>query len=175
MSAVTTSRARVVRDPIRVPVPKAARSALLIVHIVAIAAWIGLDVALGLLVFVPMAAPEWTAACYQVLPLLFWPLVVAGALSAFSGIALGLVTRWGLVRHWWVAIKIVINAVLVVLVFVLLGPGLDAAGEYGRAVAAGEVPAVEVPRLYMPPIVSTTALVVATALSVVKPKGRLRR
>lgn len=172
MTAVTAGRA--VRDPVRVPVPRAARSALLIVHIVAIAAWIGLDVALGLLVLVPMAAPEWTAACYQVLPLLFWPLLTAGLLSALSGVALGLVTRWGLVRHWWVAIKLMINVVLIVLVALLLGPGLDAAGEFGRALAAGEVPAVEVPRLYMPPIVSTTALVVATVLSVVKPKGRLR-
>ncbi|SDG11388.1 hypothetical protein [Pseudonocardia oroxyli] len=159
---------------VRVPVPRAARSVLLIVHLVAIAAWIGLDVALGLLVLVPMAAHEWTAACYQVLPLLFWPLLTAGLLSALSGVALGLVTRWGLVRHWWVAIKLVINLVLIVLVALLLGPGLDAAGEFGRALAAGEVPAVEVPRLYMPPIVSTAALVVATVLSVVKPKGRLR-
>ncbi|MCF7551469.1 hypothetical protein [Pseudonocardia sp. WMMC193] len=159
---------------VRVPVPRAARSTLLVVHLVAIAAWIGLDVALGLLVLVPMAAPEWTTVCYQVLPLLFWPLLTAGMLSALSGVALGLVTRWGLVRHWWVAIKLVINLVLIVLVALLLGPGLDAAGEFGRALAAGEVPAVEVPRLYMPPIVSTTALVVATVLSVVKPKGRLR-
>lgn len=159
---------------VRVPVPRAARSTLLVVHLVAIAAWIGLDVALGLLVLVPMAAPDWTTACYQVLPLLFWPLLTAGMLSALSGVALGLVTRWGLVRHWWVAIKLVINLVLIVLVALLLGPGLDAAGEFGRALAAGEVPAVEVPRLYMPPIVSTTALVVAMVLSVVKPKGRLR-
>ncbi|GAA4536448.1 hypothetical protein [Pseudonocardia xishanensis] len=170
-----TTVTRPVRGPIRLPVPKPARTALLTVHIVSTAAWIGLDVALGLLVVVPMAAPEWTAACYQVLPLLFWPLVVVGVLSLLSGTALGLVTRWGLVRYWWVAIKLVVNLVLIVLVAVLLGPGLDAAGEYGRAVAAGETPTVEVPRLYMPPIVSTTALVVATALSVAKPKGRVRR
>ena len=170
-----TTVTRAVRDPIRLPVPTPARTALLTVHVVSTAAWIGLDVALGLLVFVPTAEPEWTAACYQVLPLLFWPLMIVGVLSLFSGVALGLVTRWGLVRHWWVAIKLVLNVVLIVLVAVLLGPGLDAAGEFGRAVAAGEVPAVEVPRLYMPPIVSTTALIVATALSVAKPRGRLRR
>lgn len=173
MTTATTPRA--VRDPIRLPAPRAVRTVLLVVHIVAIAAWIGLDVALGLLVLVPMAAPEWTAVCFSVLPLLFWPLVTAGALSLLSGVALSMVTRWGLVRHWWVAIKLVINVVLIVLVALLLGPGLDAAGEYGRAVAAGEVPTVEVPRLAMPPIVSTTALVLATALSVVKPKARVRR
>jgi hypothetical protein len=79
------------------------------------------------------------------------------------------------VRHWWVAIKLVVNLVLIALVVLLLGPGLDTAGEVGRAVAAGVVPTAEVPRLYMPPIVSTTALIVATALSVAKPRGRLRR
>jgi hypothetical protein len=164
-----------VRDPIRLSVPRPARTTLLTVHILTTAVWIGLDVALGLLVVVPMTDPQWTQVCFQVLPLLFWPLVTVSLLSLLSGVALGLVTRWGLVRHWWVAIKLAANLVLIVLIALLLAPGLDAAGEVGRALAAGEVPTAEVPRLYMPPIVSTTALVVATALSVAKPRGRVSR
>jgi hypothetical protein len=174
MTAVT-ARPRAVRDPIRLPVPRAARLALLVAHVVATAAWIGLDVALAVLVFVPMLEPSWTAACHQVLPLLFWPLLTVAVLSLLSGVALGLVTRWGLVRYWWVAIKLVLNLVLVTLVVVLLGPGLDDAGRHGRALAAGVPDAVEVPRLFMPPSVSVTLLVLATGLSVWKPRGRVRR
>jgi hypothetical protein len=74
-----------------------------------------------------------------------------------------------------VAIKLVLNLVLVTLVVVLLGPGLDDAGRHGRALAAGVPDAVEVPRLFMPPSVSVTLLVLATGLSVWKPRGRVRR
>jgi hypothetical protein len=171
----TPARPRAGRDPIRLPVPRRVRLGVLVVHVVATAAWIGLDVALAVLVFVPMLDPSWTAACHQVLPLLFWPLLTVALLSLVSGAALGLVTRWGLARHWWVALKLVMNLLLVTLVVVLLRPGLEEAGRHGRALAAGLPDAAEAPRLFMPPIVSVTLLVLATVLSVVKPRGRLRR
>ena len=170
-----TARPRAGRDPIRLPVPRRVRLGLLVVHIVATAAWIGLDVALAVLVFVPMLDTSWTAACHQVLPLLFWPLLTVALLSLVSGTALGLVSRWGLVRHWWVAIKLAMNLLLVTLIVVLLRPGLEDAGRHGRALAAGLPDAVEVPRLFMPPTVSVTLLIVATVLSVWKPRGRVRR
>ncbi|WP_433505631.1 hypothetical protein ACQP04_03470 [Pseudonocardia halophobica] len=170
-----TARPRAGRDPIRLPVPRRVRLGLLVVHIVATAAWIGLDVALAVLVFVPMLDASWTAACHQVLPLLFWPLLTTALLSLVSGTALGLVTRWGLVRHWWVAIKLVTNLLLVTLIVVLLGPGLEDAGRHGRALAAGLPDVGEVPRLFMPPSVSISLLVVATVLSVWKPRGRVRK
>jgi hypothetical protein len=85
---------------------------------------------------------------------------------------LGLGTRYGLLRYWWVAVKLALNVVLALLVWVLLRPGLDAAAEYGRLLPAS-APA-DVSTLVFPPIVSTSALVVATVLAVYKPWGRLR-
>lgn len=153
------------------------RKAVLAVHILAAGAWVGLDVMLGVLVFTAglTADPATAALCYQVLPLLAWPIVTAALLSLLSGVVLGLGTHHGLVRYWWVAIKLVLNLLLLVLVWFLLRPGLDAAAEYGRALLAGATTTVDVGDLVFPPIVSTSALVVATLLSVYKPRGRVRR
>ncbi|OLT13514.1 hypothetical protein BJF78_22085 [Pseudonocardia sp. CNS-139] len=153
------------------------RKALLTGHIVAAGAWIGLDVMLGVLVFTAMGtADRATAAlCYQVLPLLTWPLVAAALLSLLTGLLLGLGTRYGLLRHWWVATKLVLNVVLAALVLLALRPGLDAAAEYGRALLAGAAATADVSTLVYPPVVSTSALVVATVLAVYKPWGRVRR
>jgi hypothetical protein len=151
------------------------RRGVLVVHIVSAGAWIGLDVMLGVLVFTAaFTADRATAAlCYQVMPLLVWPLLVSGLTILTSGVVLGLGTHHGLLRHWWVAVKLVLNVVLVALVAVLLAPGLADAAEYGRRLAEGPATA-DVSNLVFPPIVSGTSLVLATVLAVYKPWGRIR-
>ncbi|GAA1237175.1 hypothetical protein [Pseudonocardia alaniniphila] len=158
----------------RAQVGRGTRRALLVAHIVASGAWIGIDVVLGVLVFTALSAdPAAAALCLQVLPLLFWPVLIAGLVSLVTGIALGLGTRYGLLRYWWVAVKLVINLVLVVLVALVLRGGLDEAAVRG---AAGGPDAVEgLDTLAFPPVVSITLLVTATVLAVVKPWGRIRR
>lgn len=162
------------RPRARKQVGRGTRRVLLVAHIVSAGAWIGIDVVLGVLVLTALLADPATAAlCLQVLPLLFWPVLTAGLVSLASGIALGLGTRYGLLRYRWVAVKLVINLVLVVLVAFVLRGGLDAAAARG---AAGGTDAAEgLDTLVFPPAVSITALVVATVLAVVKPWGRIRR
>ena len=155
-----------------------ARRVALIAHIVAAGAWIGIDVVLGVLVFTALLTSDTgtEALCYRALELFaVWPLVAAGVATLVTGVVLGLGTRYGLVRWWWVFVKLVMNVVLVVLVVFLLRPGIADAATYGEALAAGERLDLDVGGLPFPPIVSGTALVVATVLSVVKPWGRLRR
>ena len=150
------------------------RRALLVGHIVASGAWIGIDVVLGVLVVTALLAEPATAAlCLQVLPLLFWPVLVAGLVSLVTGIVLGLGTRYGLLRYWWVAVKLVINVVLVVFVVFVLRGGLDEAAAHGAA--GGPNAAEGLDMLVFPPAVSITALVAATVLAVAKPWGRIRR
>jgi hypothetical protein len=162
------------RTPPQAQLGRGTRRALLAAHIVASGAWIGTDVVLGVLVFSALSAdPAAAALCLQVLPLLFWPVLIAGLVSLVTGIALGLGTRYGLLRYWWVAVKLVINLVLVVLVALVLRGGLDEAAARG---AAGGPDAVEgLGTLVFPPVVSLTLLVTATVLAVVKPWGRIRR
>jgi hypothetical protein len=152
------------------------RKAVLVAHIVAAGAWIGLDVMLGVLVFTPLLTSDTAVAalCYQVMPLLFWPILVSGLASLVTGLVLGMGTHHGLVRHWWVLVKLVLNIVLTSLVVVLLGPGMDEAAEAGRQLAAGTPVDTDLSNMVFPPIVSGASLVVATVLAVYKPWGRVR-
>jgi hypothetical protein len=152
------------------------RKGVLVAHIVAGGAWIGLDVMLGVLVFTPLLTSDTALAalCYQAMPLLFWPILLSGLASLATGVVLGLGTHHGVVRHWWVLVKLVLNVVLTSLVIVLLGPAMDDAAEAGRRLAAGDPGGTELANLVFPPIVSGTSLVVATVLAVYKPWGRVR-
>jgi hypothetical protein len=152
------------------------RKGVLVAHIVAAGAWIGLDVMLGVLVFTPLLTSDaaLAALCYQAMPLLFWPILVSGLASLGTGVVLGLGTHHGVVRHWWVLVKLVLNVVLTSLVVVLLGPAMDDAAEAGRRLAAGDPVGPDPGNLVFPPIVSGTSLVVATVLAVYKPWGRVR-
>lgn len=151
---------------------------VLTVHILGAGAWIGIDVVLGVLVFTALltSSTATEALCYQVLELFaVWPLLTAGLVTLASGVVLGLGTKYGLVRYRWVAVKLVVNVVLVALVTFALRPGLADAAAYGELLAAGGSGRSDVGGLVFPPLVSGVALVTATVLSVFKPWGRLRR
>jgi hypothetical protein len=65
------------------------------------------------------------ALCYRALELFaVWPLIATSLVCLASGVVLGLGTKYGLVRYWWVAIKLVMNVVPVVLVAFALRPGV---------------------------------------------------
>jgi hypothetical protein len=161
----------------RVPLGRRTRKAVLVVHIAAAGAWIGLDVVMGVFVLTAMTTddPVVRATSMQGLELFaVVPLLSVGMLCLLSGLLLGLGTKYGLVRFWWVAVKLVLNVALTSLVLVALRPGVNEAADLGRRLLAGE--SVAVPdQLVFPPVVSTTALLVAVVLSVVKPWGRIRQ
>jgi hypothetical protein len=154
------------------------RKGVLVVHIASAGAWIGIDVVMGVLVFTALLTDDdiTRALCYRALELFaVWPLIVTGLVCLASGVVLGLGTKWGLVRYWWVAIKLALNVVLVLLVAFALRPGVIEMAEQGRLFAAGEPASLAVGGLIFPPIVSTSALLVATVLAVFKPWGRTRK
>ena len=102
-------------------------------------------------------------------------MLVSGLVSLVTGVILGVGSKYGLVRYWWVAVKLVLNVVLCALILVALQPGLGGITRYGRDLAAGTAAERDVSDLFFPPIVSLSALTFATILSVAKPWGRLRR
>lgn len=154
------------------------RKAVLAVHILASGAWIGIDVVLGVLVLTAGLGsdPGAEAIAYQALGLFaVWPMLVAGLVCLASGVVLGVGSKYGLLRYWWVSVKLVLNVVLSLLVAFLLRPGIAEVAAYGRDLANGSPPGgTDLSFLYFPPAVSLTALVVATLLSVFKPFGRVR-
>lgn len=152
-----------------------ARRGVLVVHIAAAGTWLGIDVVLAVLVGTALLDTDiaTTLVALRALQFLVWPLLVSGVACLASGVILGLGSRWGVVRYRWVAVKLVLNVVLVVLVAAALRPGVADAAELATSWAGPAAPPVG--DLVFPPIVSTIALLVATALSVIKPWGRLRR
>jgi hypothetical protein len=173
----TTPRPATGSRVIRMPLSARTRKLLLLVHIAAAGVWLGLDLVLGILVVTVLTgdATGAGAAAASMAAVATWPLVVAGLMTLASGVLLGLGTKYGLVRYRWVLVKLVVNVVLVTLVVLVLWPGMVTAGEAGRAALAdGAAPAMTA-TLVFPPVVSSTALVVAMTLSVFKPWGRTRR
>ncbi|MEV4624015.1 hypothetical protein AB0J74_35555 [Asanoa sp. NPDC049573] len=115
------------------------------------------------------------AVCFQALELFaVWPLFLAGLLCLVSGVTLGVGSRYGLVRYWWVATKLAVSIVLITLVPLALRPGLAGLSERGRELAAGHLGTVSVGDMIYPPIVSPAALLFALVLAVFKPWGRIR-
>ena len=167
--------------PVRAPafrLRRRARRTILLAHIAAAGAWLGIDVVLGVMVGTALVTGDAQQAGVALQSLgLFavWPLVVVGLLCLASGILLGVGSTYGLVRYWWVAVKLALTLVLCTLIVVLLRPGLAELAAYGREVAAGTAAERDLRDLFFPPAVSLTALTLATVLSVAKPWGRTRR
>lgn len=163
---------------IRVRLSTRTRKLVLLVHIAAAGAWLGLDLVLGSLIVTGLTSADATSAAASALSLAAfatWPLLAVGAVTLASGVLLGLGTKYGLVRYWWVLVKLIVNVVLVTLVVVLLWPGIAEAADSGRAALADDTAPAPRWTMVFPPIVSSTAVVVAMTLAVFKPWGRIRR
>jgi hypothetical protein len=153
------------------------RQTLLVTHIVAAGAWIGIDVIVAVLVLVGRFGTnvESRSLAYRSLAaFVVWPMLTAGLLSLATGLLLGLGTKWGLLRYWWVAVKLALNLVLCTLILLVLQPGMDAVDGYGRDLITGTADPATVSELFYPPAVSLSTLIFATVLAVVKPWGRTR-
>lgn len=112
------------RRPLSAPL----RKTVLVTHVVSAGAWIGIDVISAVLVAIgwTRAGDERTAvyralADFFVVPFLLAALT-AGSVCLVTGVVLGLATKWGLVRYWWVAAKLVLNVVACAMMLAFLGP-----------------------------------------------------
>lgn len=155
-----------------------ARKKLLLLHILSAAAWFGIDLTLGILVFTALLTddPQTAATSLQVLELFaIWPMFAASIACLASGILLGLGSKYGLVRYWWVAVKLAINVLMSTLIVVALRPGIGDAAGIGERLATGD-PTASVPTdLLFPVLVAPALLLIAYLLSVFKPPARIRR
>jgi hypothetical protein len=152
--------------------------ATLVLHIVSAGAWIGVDVIVAILVLTGRFADDLAlrSLAFQALAtFVVWPMLASGLVSLATGLVLGLATTWGLLRYWWVAVKLALNLVLCTLIALVLRPGMDEVAAYGRDLLTGSPDPTAVSSLFFPPAVSLTTLTLATVLAVFKPWGRIRR
>ena len=96
------------------------------------------------------------------------PLVLA---ALGTGVLQALRNGWGLLRHWWVTIKLAVTLAFTVLVLAVLVPRIGAAA---AGAAAGEVfdAAARLP-LAIVPAAAITAQLALIGLAVAKPRWRL--
>jgi len=154
------------------------RRAVLITHIASAGAWLGIDVAMAVVVVTAMTTDDVATRvfCLQALEVFtVWPLLVSGLVCLLSGVVLGLGSKWGVVRYWWVSVKLVLNLLLTALVLIALRPEVTGLAAQARRWVAGEPVTFDLSNLIYPPTVSPALLLVAMTLSVVKPWGRIRR
>ena len=145
-------------------------------HIASAGIWLGLDAVMAVLVVTSVVTDDdrTRAVAYRALELVtVWPMTVAGLTCLVSGVLLGLGTVYGLLRYWWVAVKLVLNIVLSTLVLVALRPTISEFADRGDRLLDGQAVSAVLGDLAFPPIVSTTALLVAMTLSVFKPWGKI--
>ncbi|GGT33848.1 DUF2269 domain-containing protein [Streptomyces chromofuscus] len=151
-----------------------ARRASLVVHVVASAGWLGLTS--GLLALAVTASATGSAvtveASVRAMKLFAdWLLLPVALLTLLSGLLLSLGTPWGLARHRWVYTKFWLTLATITATAFALRPGVNTAV---TAVAAGEgLP--ESGDILMGPVVSLSAYLFMTAISVLKPWGPTRR
>ena len=144
------------------------RRSVLTLHIVASVGLLG-DVAAVLAVNLRAAAtadPAFATTAYDLLGM--FSLVFGIPLSLVSlatGVILGLGTKWGVVRHVWVAAKLALLLSVILVGALVIGPATEAMhdGEGGRETVLIGAAAWDV-----------LALTLATTLSVFKPRGTLR-
>jgi hypothetical protein len=146
------------------------RKTVLTVHIGSSVGLMGVDAALLLLGLTGAGGAD-PRTVYPAMHLLGSVLLVPLALvSLAGGVALGLLTPWGLLRHWWVLLKLVLTTAGSVLALFVLAPLL------GRAAAAAEAGGpVTDGLLWRAPTGASVVLLTTLVLSVAKPFGRVRR
>lgn len=171
MTAVSTDRLgpRQVRPTARRLSP-GVRKLVLSVHVVTGVGLLGIDIAVvGLAATAATTGDVATArAAYTSMALLVHPFLPALAVSAFaSGVVLSVGTKWGLLEHYWIVTKLLLN-----LAVILLGANA-VKGLVDQAVAATAGAA---PMLLVSAFSANLAmLVAATVISVYKPWGKTRQ
>jgi uncharacterized membrane protein len=159
------------------PNPKLSRPArrtVLVVHVTASASWLGLS--LGLLALGATAASTGSAvtveASVRAMKLFADCLLIPAALlTLLSGLVLSLGTVWGLARYRWVYTKFWLTLATTTATVFALRPAVNSAV---TAVAAGG-PLPDAGDVLFGPVVSLSAYVFMTVISVLKPWGRTRR
>lgn len=159
--------------------PPRVRKSMLFIHIVTGVGWMGVDIALAILVYGALRSDdaERVAASYLATAYIGMIAVPVLALSmTISGIVLAIGSGLGLLKYWWVFVKLLISLALCVLVFVALLPelstlpGMVAFGATADDVRDQVGPATT--GLLFPPVVSFLMMAIASLLSIFKPWGK---
>ena len=150
------------------------RKLALTAHVACSAGWLGAVLASLALGVVGLASDDAARvrAVYLALEATGWyALVPLGVASLLTGLVQGLGTKWGLFRHYWVVVKLVINVFAVVILLLYM----QTLGYLARLAAGSTgLGALRSPSAVLHASAALVLLLTATALSVFKPQGMTR-
>lgn len=149
------------------------RKLVLTLHIITTIGWLG-----SVAAYIPIAVyvltnnnAEMIQSAIHIMSLVVNFIIVPMAFaSLLTGVALSLGTRWGLFQHYWILCKLLLTAVAL---FVLVGytQGLN---EMAATISSIEISILQDREHLAHTIGGLLVLIVATVLSVYKPKGVTR-
>lgn len=151
-----------------------ARRLTLTAHVVSSVGWLGAVIASLALAIVALVTPDYGLArgAYLSMEALGWYVLVPLSLASLvTGVVQGLVSRWGLLQHYWVVAKLLINVVASVILLAYLQTFAALADSARRDIPLEELRA---PSPVLHAAVATALLLAATVLSIYKPPGRTR-
>ena len=154
--------------------PPPLRKLLLTVHVATAVSVLGTDLVLLVLGIssVRGADPQTIyPAAHLVATWLLAPLAIV---ALGTGVLLGLLTQWGLLRYWWVTIKLALTAILTGVILFVLVPRLGVAADAATAPDPSSFTDAERLPLLVAPAAGITLLILTVALAVYKPPWRLR-
>ncbi len=148
----------------------------LTVHVVTSVGWIGAVAVFLALSVVGLTSPDDEAVrgVYLAMEPIGWAVLVPLSFaSLLTGLVQSLGTKWGLFRHYWVLIKLVINVAATTILLLYMQTLAYLAG-IAAASPPGDVSGLRDPSPALHAGVGIVLLLVAATLSVYKPRGMTR-
>ena len=153
------------------------RKVALTAHVTTSVGWLGAVAAFLALAVTGLTgdADATVRGAYVAADVLTWAVIVPLCLASLvTGVVQSVGTPWGLVRHWWVLIKLALTVVATGLLLLHTRP----IGHLGRVAASGgslggDLDGVRV-QLLVDAAAALLVLLAATVLAVVKPRGVTR-
>ncbi|MCM2391458.1 DUF2269 domain-containing protein [Streptomyces albipurpureus] len=156
------------------PLKRPTRRAVLVLHVSAASCWLGLTLGLLALALAAITTESTVITKSSIRSMKVftdWLVLPLALLTLASGLVLALGTAWGLLRHRWVLTKFCLTMATTAASVFALRPGVNDAA---TAISFGD-PLADSADLVTGPIVSFSAYLFMTVISVVKPWGLTRR
>jgi uncharacterized membrane protein len=157
--------------------PPGLRKFVLTLHVITSVGWLGAVAAFLALAVVGLEGrdTETLRSAYLAMDLAAWYVIVPLSFaSPVTGLVQSLGTSWGLFRHYWVLVKLLITLPSTFLLMVHMGPIDHVAGMVmGSGFSGADLHGMRL-QLLIETSAALLVLLVATILSVYKPKGMTR-
>jgi hypothetical protein len=155
-----------------------ARHTLLVLHYVSSVGWLGVGLCQLTLNLVALATgdPVLRHAAHEIAHVLdISVLTLLSLTSATTGVLLAVRGKWGLVRYWWIVVKLAVTVALLVYTPVWMGGWVRQAIESTAHGPGGAGYGTVRTELTVSSVAIVTTLVLVTVISVGKPWGRTPR